>query len=80
MEATMALKEKLDDLNSMILKGEILESMDKYYHPDCVVIEKNDVVRQVSKTPKTGSRMFLKALKRGSNQRSNPPQWGMTSR
>ena len=40
----MTLKEKLDDLNNMILKGEILESMDKYYHPDCVVIEKNDVV------------------------------------
>ena len=40
----MTLKEKLDDLNSMILKGEILESMDKYYHTDCVVIEKNNVV------------------------------------
>ena len=40
----MSLKQKLDDLNSMILKGEILESMDKYYHPDCVVVEKNDVV------------------------------------
>ncbi|KIO50023.1 SnoaL-like domain-containing protein [Nitrosospira sp. NpAV] len=40
----MTLKEKLDDLNNMILKGEILESMDKYYHPDCIVIEKNDVV------------------------------------
>ena len=40
----MTLKEKLDDLNNMIVKGEILESMDKYYHPDCVVVEKNDVV------------------------------------
>ncbi|MBA2658639.1 MAG: nuclear transport factor 2 family protein [Nitrosospira sp.] len=40
----MTLKEKLDDLNNMIVKGEILESMDKYYHPDCVVMEKNDVV------------------------------------
>jgi hypothetical protein len=40
----MTLKEKLDDLNNMILKGEILESMDKYYHPDCVVMEKNDIV------------------------------------
>jgi hypothetical protein len=40
----MTLQEKLNDLNSMILKGEILESMDKYYHADCVVIEKNDVV------------------------------------
>src|SRR5678815_2078482 len=44
MEETMTLKEKLDDLNNMILKGQILESMDKYYHPDCVVMEKNDVV------------------------------------
>jgi hypothetical protein len=40
----MTLKEKLDDLNNMIVKGEILESMDKYYHPNCVVMEKNDVV------------------------------------
>ncbi|MDQ3185300.1 MAG: nuclear transport factor 2 family protein [Pseudomonadota bacterium] len=40
----MALKEMLEDLNNMILKGEIQESMDKYYHPDCVIIEKNDVV------------------------------------
>ena len=40
----MTLQEKLNDLNSMILKGELLESMDKYYHADCVVIEKNDVV------------------------------------
>ena len=40
----MTLKEKLDDLNNMIVKGEILESMDRYYHPDCVVMEKNDVV------------------------------------
>ncbi len=40
----MTLEEKLNDLNSMILKGEILESMGKYYHADCVVIEKNEVV------------------------------------
>ena len=40
----MTLKEKLDDLNNMVVKGEILESMDKYYHPDCVVVEKSDVV------------------------------------
>jgi len=40
----MTLEEKLNDLNNMTLKGEILESMDKYYHADCVVIEKNEVV------------------------------------
>ena len=40
----MTLKEMLDDLNGMILRGEILESMDKYYDPDCVVVEKNDIV------------------------------------
>jgi hypothetical protein len=44
MEAAMTLKEMLDDLNNMILKGEILQSMDKYYDPNCVVVEKNDVV------------------------------------
>ncbi|MCP5244389.1 MAG: nuclear transport factor 2 family protein [Burkholderiales bacterium] len=40
----MTLQARLNDFNNMILNGEILESMDKYYHPDCVVIEKNDVV------------------------------------
>jgi hypothetical protein len=44
MEAAMTLQEMLDDLNNMILKGEILQSMDKYYDPNCVVVEKNDVV------------------------------------
>ena len=40
----MTLQARLNDFNNMILNGEILESMDKYYHPDCVVIEKNEVV------------------------------------
>lgn len=40
----MNLESKLNDLNNMVLNGEILESMDKYYHADCVVIEKNNVV------------------------------------
>lgn len=40
----MTLEEKLNDLNNMILEGKILESMDKYYHADCVVIEKNEVM------------------------------------
>lgn len=40
----MTLEAQLNDLNNMVLNGEILESMDKYYHSDCVVIEKNDVV------------------------------------
>ena len=40
----MTLQARLNDFNNMILNGEILESMDKHYHPDCVVIEKNDVV------------------------------------
>ncbi len=40
----MTLEAQLNDLNNMVLNGEILESMDKYYHPDCVVIEKYEVV------------------------------------
>lgn len=40
----MTLQAQLNDLNNMVLNGEILESMDKYYHADCVVIEKYDVV------------------------------------
>lgn len=48
----MTLEEKLNDLNQMILQGEILESMDRYYHPDCTVIEKNDVVAQGLKQAK----------------------------
>ncbi|HTJ54391.1 MAG TPA: SnoaL-like domain-containing protein [Nitrosospira sp.] len=48
----MSLEEKLNDLNNMILKGQILESMDKYYDPDCVVTEKNDVVARGLKEAK----------------------------
>lgn len=48
----MTLEEKLNDLNQMILKGEILESMDKYYHPDCIVVERNDVVAKGLKQAK----------------------------
>ena len=55
----MTLKEKLDDLNNMILKGEILESMDKYYHPDCVVMEKNDIVAKgLEEAKNQGVRFF----------------------
>ncbi|HEX8874187.1 MAG TPA: nuclear transport factor 2 family protein, partial [Nitrosospira sp.] len=48
----MTLEEKLNDFNNMILQGQILESMDKYYHPDCVVTEKNDVVAKGLKEAK----------------------------
>ncbi|MGG7054866.1 SnoaL-like domain-containing protein [Nitrosomonas sp. ANs5] len=55
----MTLQEKLNDLNRMILKGEILESMDKYYHANCVVIEKNDVVAEgLEQAKKRESEMF----------------------
>ncbi len=42
----MTLQEKLNELNNMILNDEILQSMDKYYHPNFILIEKNDVVAE----------------------------------
>ncbi len=55
----MTLEEKLNDLNNMILKGEILESMDKYYHPLCVVMEKNEVVaKNLKEAKERESEMF----------------------
>ena len=58
----MALEEKLNDLNNMILRGEILESMDKYYHPDCIVIEKNEVVAQGLKQAKDRESELFKGV------------------
>jgi len=58
----MTLKEKLDDLNNMILKGEILESMDKYYHADCVVMEKNDIVAKGIEEAKNRESDFFKGV------------------
>lgn len=58
----MTLEEKLNDFNQMIVKGEILESMDKYYHPDCIVIEKNDVVAQGLKQAKDRESELFKGV------------------
>lgn len=35
----MKLKEKVEDLNSMILQGQILEAFDKHYHPEVVMVD-----------------------------------------
>ncbi|HSR69613.1 MAG TPA: nuclear transport factor 2 family protein [Acidobacteriota bacterium] len=35
----MDLKEKVEDLNSMILQGQILEAFEKHYHPEVVMID-----------------------------------------
>lgn len=37
----MNLKEKVDDLNSMILSGQNMEAFEKYYHDEVVMQENN---------------------------------------
>lgn len=37
----MSLKEKVDDLNNMILSGQNMEAFEKYYHDDVVMQENN---------------------------------------
>ena len=44
----MSLKEQIEDLNSMILKGEILEAFEKYYADD-VAMQENDQPPTVGK-------------------------------
>jgi hypothetical protein len=44
----MSLKEQVEDLNSMILKGQILEAFEKYY-ADNVVMQENDQPPTVGK-------------------------------
>ncbi|SEG17774.1 SnoaL-like domain-containing protein [Nitrosomonas ureae] len=58
----MTLEEKLNDLNQMILQGKILESMEKYYHSDCIVIEKNDVVAKGLKQAKERESELFKGV------------------
>jgi hypothetical protein len=40
----MNLNEALNDLNALVLKGELFEAINKYYADDVIVMEKNDVV------------------------------------
>jgi hypothetical protein len=44
----MSLKEQVEDLNSMILKGQILEAFEKYYADD-VAMQENDQPPTVGK-------------------------------
>ncbi|HWP92166.1 MAG TPA: SnoaL-like domain-containing protein [Thermodesulfobacteriota bacterium] len=44
----MSLREQVEDLNSMILKGQILEAFEKYY-ADNVVMQENDQPPTVGK-------------------------------
>ncbi len=44
----MSLKEQVEDLNSMILKGQILEAFEKYY-ADNVAMQENDQPPTVGK-------------------------------
>lgn len=37
----MSLKENVDNLNQMILEGQILEAFDKFYHDDVVMVDNN---------------------------------------
>jgi len=37
----MNLKEKIEDLNQMILQGKIIDAFEKYYHKDVVMQENN---------------------------------------
>lgn len=37
----MTIKEKLEDLNQMVLNGQVLEAFDKYYHEEVVMSENN---------------------------------------
>lgn len=76
----MSLKEKLDDLNNMILMGQILESMDKYYHPIVSLWKKTTWWQQAYKQPRTGKRKFSRASKRGLNRKSYLLPWVKTSR
>jgi len=72
MEVAMTLKEMLDDLNNMILKGEILQSMDKYYDPHCVVVEKNDVVAMGLQQAKERESEIFAGVEAWLNQKYSP--------
>lgn len=41
-QTTTTLRERVDDLNRMILEGKILEAFDTYYAPDVVMEERDN--------------------------------------
>jgi hypothetical protein len=43
------LKQKLSDLNQLVLNGKALEAFDKYYHPD-VVMQENELKPTIGKS------------------------------
>lgn len=40
------LKTKIETMNQMVLNGEILEAFEKFYHQDCVMEEKDQVLAE----------------------------------
>ena len=40
------LRAKIEEMNGMILQGQILDAFEKFYHPDVVMVEKNAVLAE----------------------------------
>lgn len=55
----MNLKDKIEDMNAMILRGELLEAFEKHYHPDVVMVDKNAVLAEGKDANREREKAFL---------------------
>lgn len=53
------LKAKIDEMNAMILKGQLLEAFEKFYHEECVMVEKNQVLAEGKDANREREKEFL---------------------
>lgn len=56
------IRTKVDDLNAMILQGQIIEAFDKHYHPDVVMVEKNNILAEGKDANRAREQEFLANL------------------
>ena len=53
------LKAKVDEMNQMILNGQLLEAFEKFYHEDCVMMERNQVLAEGKDANREREKEFL---------------------
>ncbi len=53
------LQAKIDEMNGMILQGQLLEAFEKFYHQDCVMVDKNQILAEGKDANREREKEFL---------------------
>ncbi len=59
----MTYLEKAQDLYNMLYSGQLLEAFDKYYHPECIMVEGNGEVHEGKEKNREREVQFLNSVK-----------------